>query len=196
MPGTLAALVASLAFDDLVLFVDALPRPVFAVLRNVIDERVWAERWRHLPTPAPVVVTPAADPEALVTAEEAARVLRVSLDTLYARVERGELVPLPRVRGGRLRFRRGDLVTRPAVANAAGPGYIPVHDSLRRATPPPSLAVDPTPSRGGPQRDGDDRRPMGARRAHSHAARRDCPWAPGKAAWAGPGDPDPKGGGA
>jgi Helix-turn-helix domain len=195
MPGTLAALVASLAFDDLVLFVDALPRPVFAVLRDVVDERVWAERWRHLPTPAPVVVTPAADPEALVTAEEAARALRVSLDTLYARVARGELVPEPRPRGGRLKFRRASLCA-PPVAKQLDRRYPPGDDPTRRSRAAQTARVDATRARRGAECDDDDRCPMGTRGARRDAPRRHEPYAPGKAAWAAnPPAPSPKGNG-
>jgi hypothetical protein len=195
MPGRLAALVAGLAFDDLVLFVDALPRPVFAILREVVDERVWAERWRHLPTPAPVVVAPAADPEALVTAEEAARALRVSLDTLYARVARGELVPEPRPPGGRLKFRRANLCVTP-VASGVHRRYSGAHDALTRQGIAAAARLDTTRAGRGPECHDDDRRAVGARLARRDAPRGGEPFAPGKGAWAGPRDPGPKGGGA
>jgi excisionase family DNA binding protein len=191
----LAAIVASLAVDDLVAFVDALPRPAFAVLRDVADERVWAERWRHLPMPAPVVVTPTADPEALVTAEEAARELRISLDTLYARVHRGELMPEPRPPGGRLKFRRANLRVTPLASGVhrrdSGP-----HDTLTRQGIAAPARLDATRARGGPECHDDDRRAVGTRLARRHAPRGGEPFAPGKAAWAGPRDPGSKGGGA
>ena len=190
----LAAEVARLGPEDFVTFVAALPLVTLAVLRHVVKQRVWAERWRQLPAPAPVVVTPAADPEEILTADEAAHALRISLDTLYARVHRGELEAEPRVAGGRLKFRRANLRL---VAPSVDRRYAPPHDGAGRENPPHAARVDATRARGGPQRNGDDRRPLGARRARRHTTRRNEPWAPGQGKWYDPqGDPRPKGGGA
>jgi excisionase family DNA binding protein len=195
-PGMLAAVVASLALDDLETFVKALPRPTFAVLREVADDRVWAERWRHLPAPAPVVVAaPAVDRDALLTAEEAAHVLRISVDTLYARVQRGEVVAEPRPPGGRLKFRRANVCRTP-VASGIAPRYSGTHDPRPRQGIAAPARLDTTRARRRVAGDDDDRRALGARGAGRDPHGRGVPYAPGKAAWSGPRDPDPKDGGA
>jgi len=186
----LAAEVARLGPEDFVAFVAALPLVTLALLRHVAKQRVWAERWRHMPAPAPVVVTPAADPEEILTADEAAHVLKISLDTLYDRVKRGELEAEPHPPRGRLKFRRANL----RLANDVDRRYAPPHDGAGCKNPPHAAQVDATRARGGPQRNGDHRRPLGTRRAGGDAARRNEPWAPGQGAWADPqGDPRPKG---
>ena len=197
MPTRLAAQVAQLSLEDLATFVYALPRVALVSLCALAEDRVETDRWARGGPPPTVVVAAgsALDPDAIVTADEAAHELRVSLDTLYARVRAGLLVPQPRCHGGRLRFRRGDL-RGPAVANGADHRYMPPHDRNGRADPSSPARLDATRARRGPQRDGDDRRALGTRRAGRDAPRRDEPWAPGQGAWADPqGDPRPKGGG-
>jgi hypothetical protein len=196
-PDTLAAAVAALAPEDLVQFVEALPRLCFAAFLYVADDRVWAERWARLPAPAPVVVTPAADPEEILTAAEAAAVLRISVDTLYSRVVRGELVPeQPRPRGGRLKFRRANLRVTP-VDNGIDRRYSAPHDTLTRQGIAAPARLDTTRARRRAECHHDDRRAMGARGARRDAPRRGEPWAPGQGAWCDPqGDPRPKGDGA
>ena len=191
-PRQLAAEVTGLPLEELAALVSSLPRVAFLSLHVLVEDRIWSDRAAALAPPAPVVVTAAApDAEEILTADEAAAVLRLSLDSLYARVHRGELVPLPRCPKGRLKFRRGDL--RP-VANEVDRRYTPPHDRNGRANPPPPARLDATPARGGPQRDGDHRRPLGTRGAGRNTARRNEPWAPGQGAWADPqGDPRPKG---
>jgi len=189
--GLVAALVAC-SLEDLALVVEELPRPQVLSLRELCDDRVWSDRCAALAPPAPVVVAAALDPDEILTAEEAAGERKVSLDTLYAMVERGEVLALPRPPKGRIKIRRRELY--PSVANGKDQRYIPPHDSTRRDRPPPPTRLDATPTRGGPQRDRDDRRPLGTRRAGRDAARRNEPWAPGQGAWADPqGDPRPKG---
>ena len=198
MPERLARQVAQLSLEDLATFVYALPRVALVSLCAIAEDRVQTDRWARGGPPPTVVVaaTAALDPDAILTADEAAHELKMSLDTLYARVHRGEVVALPRPPGGRLRFRRGDLRGPAAVANGTHRRYIRPHDSTRRANPPPPARLDAAPARGGPQRDSDDRRALGTRRAGRDAARRDEPWAPGQGAWTDPeGDPRPKGNG-
>ena len=192
-PAMLAAAVAALGLEELVSFVEALPRPCFAVLRDVADDRMWAARWARVPLPAPVVVTPEPAGDELLTADEAARVLRMSLDTLYARVHRGELEPEPRVPGGRLKFRRANLRVTP-VAPGIDRRYSGAHDTLPRQGIAAPARLDTTRARRRAQCHDDDRRAMGARGAGRDAARRGEPWAPGQGAWHDPqGDPRPKG---
>jgi len=193
-PAVLAAEVAELAVDDLSSFVGALPRVAFIVLCSLAEERVWLERSTRLtPPPAPIVVTAPANLDEVLTAAEAAHALKMSLDTLYAKVHRGELLPEPRPPGGRLKFRRANLRLT-SVADEIDRRYSTPHDTANGASSAPPARLDPTRARRGPQRDADDRRPLGARRARRHAARRNDPWAPGQGAWADPqGDPRPKG---
>lgn len=177
MPAALAAKVATLSLEDLATFVRALPRIALLSVMALADDQVWAERLAHA---APVVVTAATPAPEILTADEAAHMLRVSLDTLYARVERGELAALPRPPKGRLRFARASLVR-----------YTPDHDRNGRANPPPPPRMDATRPRRRAPGDSDNGRPVGARGARRHAARGHEPYAPGQAAWRD--DPDPKG---
>jgi len=176
----LAAAAALFSLDELAEFIDELPRSQFHLLRVVSKQRLYRERSAIVPVPPPVVVTAPSNDDEILRSDEAARVLRISLDTLYARVERGELVALPRVSKGRLKFRRGDL--RP-LAHGIGQRYMPPHDTRRRGGPPSPPPLDPTPARGGAQRDRNDRRPLGTRQARRDAARRHQPYAPGHTAW-------------
>jgi len=192
--AAVAAEVAVLPLEELVACVRALPRAVLVAFCALGGDCLGEERAAST-TPPPVVLATAADMDEILTAEEAAAVLRTSVDGVYARVARGELVALPRCRGGRLKFRRGDLHA--AIAGRVDQRYSPPHDTLGRAKPPEATRLDATPACGGPQRNGHDRRPLGARRASRNTARRHEPWAPGQGAWADPqGDPRPKGGGA
>lgn len=195
MPALLADKVAHLRLEELATFVDALPRAVLFSVLAFADDRIWAERCARMVPPAPVVVAPAANPEEILTADEAAAALRISLDTLYARVHRGELVAEPRVPGGRLKFRRANLSVTP-VANGIDRRYSAAHDSLTRQGIAPPARLDTTRARRGAQRHHDDRRAMGARGAGRDAPRRGEPFAPGKGAWTGPPGPGsgPKGG--
>jgi len=176
----LAVAAAHLSLDELAEFIDELPRSQFHLLRVVSKQRLYRERTAIVPVPPPVVVTAPSDDDEILRSDEAARVLRISLDTLYARVERGELVALPRVPKGRLKFRRGDL--RP-LAHDIGQRYTSAHDPRRGPKPAPPTQVDATPGRGGPQREHHERRPLGARSAARKSPRRHEPYAPGHAAW-------------
>src|SRR5262245_56878782 len=191
MPHRLAQQVAQLSLEDLSTFVAALPRVALVSLCALAEDRVETDRWAHrMPSPPVMVATAAPDADDILTAEEAAHAQRISLDTLYARVRYGLLVPLPRCQGGRLRFRRGDL----KVANGIDRRYIPPHDRTGRTSPPPPAPLDATRARRGLGRHGDNGGPLGARRPRRDTARRDEPWAPGQGAWADPqGDPRPKG---
>ena len=196
MPAALVAKVAALPLEELAPFVRALPRLALLSVMALADDQLWAERLAHAPAPVVITAATAAAPGEILTADEAATYLRISLDTLYAQVARGELAPLPRPRGGRIRFRRRDLETFAWLANGVPPRYMPGHDPTRRASPPPAPRVDATRARPRPRRDGDDRRPLGTRGAHRHTHGRGEPWAPGQAAWTGPPKPGPDGGGA
>ena len=181
-----AALAAALAaltvpeFDDLV---RELPHASCVTLCALCDDRVRAER----AAVAPPVHAPAPpdDERPILTAPEAAAFLRISRDTLYARVERGELEALPRPPKGRLRFARA------ALASGRPVRYTPPHDATGRTNPAPLPRLDATRPRRRAPGDGDDGRPVGARGARRHAARSHEPYAPGQAAWRD--DPDPKG---
>jgi|SRR5215510_186553 len=187
--AALAVDVAALSLEELSGFVRALPRAVLLSLCALGDD--WIGETRAAPPPPPVVLAAPVDVDEILTAEEAADLLRMSLDGVYARVARGELVPLPRCRGGRLKFRRGDL------APGIDQRYSIPHDTLTRQGIAPPARVDATRARRGAQRDDDDNCALGARRARRHAPRRGEPWAPNQGAWADPqGDPRPKGGGA
>jgi len=191
--AALAAAVAALTLPELDAFVRELPHAPCVSLCALCDDRVRTERAERA-APAPVVLERAPQPgtvRAILTAPEAADYLRISLDTLYARVERGELVPLPRPPKGRLHFARAAL---DAVASGADLRYTPRHDPTRRTSTAPAPRLDTAGARERPRGDGDDRRPLGARGAGSHGPRHGEPWAPGQAAWRGP-DPGPHGGG-
>ncbi len=180
MPHHLAAAVAALSLEELSTFVEALPAPTLACVRALAKHRDQRERVAAVPPPT-VVVNAAAERESRVMlANEAATTLGISLDTLYARVEHGDLVPLPRPRKGRLKFARAYVRE---VANGADQRYTPPHDQPRRASPPAPTRLDPAPARGDPQRDRHDRRPLGTGAPQRDAPRRDDPYAPGQAAW-------------
>ena len=177
--ATLAAALAALTLPELDDLVRELPRAPCVALCALCDDRVRAER--AAPPPGPSPAPHADDGPPILTAPEAATFLRISLDTLYARVERGELAALPRPPKGRLRFARASLTR-----------YTPDHDATGRAHPPPPPRVDATRARRRTPGDGDDGRPVGARGARRHAARSHEPYAPGQAAWRDD-PPDPKG---
>jgi len=185
----LAAAAALFSLDELAEFINELPRSQFHLLRVVSKERQYRERTAIVPTPPPVVVTAPSDDDEILRSDEAAAVLKISPDTLYALVKRGDLVPLPRVPKGRLKFRRGDL------APGIHARYSPPHDIRGRQGSAPPARLDPAPARGGPQRDRDDGRPLGTANAQRQRPRRHEPWAPGQAAWRGPPKPGPKGDG-
>lgn len=193
--AALAAALAALTLPELDDLVRELPHAPCVALSALCDDRMRAERTERAPV-APAVLEPAPqarDERAILTAPEAAAFLRISVDTLYGRVARGELLPLPRPLGGRLKFARATLA---ALVSGADLRYMPGHDPARRASPPPPARVDATRARPRARRDGDDRRPMGARGARRHTARGGEPWAPGQAAWHGPPKPGPDKGGA
>jgi len=195
-PPALAQEIARLVPDELSALVHALPRLAFLSLHMLVEDRIWTDRAAALAPPVPVVVAAASDADEILTAEEAAAVLKISVDTLYGRVARGELVALPRCPKGRVKLRRGDLWPGAPVANGVGPRYRAPHDTNGRASAPPPARVDATGARDRARGGGDDRRPLGTRRAGRNTARRNEPWAPGQGAWADPqGDPRPKGGG-
>jgi len=179
----LALAAAHLSLDELAEFIDELPRAQHLLLHATSKLRLYRERAAIVPVPPPVVVTAPRDDDEILTADEAAGVLKTSLDTLYARVRRGELEPLPRCRGGRLKFRRGDL--RRPVAGAVNQRYSSEHDTRRGQTATPPARLDATAARRRVERDRDDRRPLGARGAGRDAPRRNEPYAPSQAAWRG-----------
>ena len=195
--AALATALAALTVADLDDVVRELPHAACVSLGALCDDRVRAERAERT-VRAPVILEPAhlEDGRTILTADEAAAYLRISRDTLYAQVARGELAPLPRPRGGRIRFRRSDLETAAWLANGVPLRYMPPHDPPRRASVAPPARLDATGAGPRARRDGDDRRPMGARGAHRHTHGRGEPWAPGQAAWAGPPKPGPDGSGA
>lgn len=188
----LAAAVALFSLDDWTEFVDELPVSQLYFLHEVVEDRTWTRRMARVPVPAPVLVERSGEhADDILTAKEAATARKVHVDTIYAMVERGELVTLPRPPRGRIKIRRRDLA--PDIDRR----YIPPHDTRGRARPPLAARLDATPTRGRPQRDSDNRGALGARRPRSNAPRRGEPWAPNQGAWADPqGDPRPKGGGA
>ena len=177
--ATLAAALAALTLTELDDLVRELPHAPCVALCALCDDRVRAER--AAPPPGPSPAPHADDGPPILTAPEAAKYLRVSLDTLYALVERGEVAALPRPPKGRLRFARASLVR-----------YTPPHNAPGRANAPPPARMDATRARRRAPGDGDDGRPVGARGAHRHTAHGHEPYAPGQAAWRDD-PPDPKG---
>jgi hypothetical protein len=176
-------------------FVDELPRDRLPQLKGFLEERLWREALARPAAALPVV------PEGLWSTARAARFLDCSTDELRDRVHRGEIVAVRGRPNGRLHFEPAELDryrqrhrTR-SVANGLDHGYGAPHDTARDPDAAPATPLHPAAARQGNQRDRDDDRPLGARRAHRHVPGRNLPYAPGQAAWSGPtpAGPPPKG---
>jgi hypothetical protein len=174
-------------------FVDELPRDRLPQLKGFLEERLWREAL------AARVVAPPAAPEWLWSTARAAHFLDCSPDELRDRVRRGEIVAVQDRPNGRYHFEPAELEryrqrhrTR-SVAPGLDLRYGAAHDTPRRESLSPPTRLDTAPARRRAQRDGDDGRPLGARRAHRQPAGRDEPYAPAQAAWSGPTSPAPKG---
>jgi hypothetical protein len=173
--------------------VDELSREQFAELVGQVAARIVREGL------TPLVVAPPAAPEGLWSTARAARFLDCSPDELRDRVRRGEIVAVQDRPNGRYHFEPAELEryrqrhrTR-SVAAGLDLRYSAAHDSLPRQGIAAPTRLDAAPARRRAQRDGDDGRPLGARRAHRQPAGRDEPYAPGAAAWSGPAPPVSKG---
>jgi hypothetical protein len=174
-------------------FVDELPRDRLPQLKGFLEERLWREALAR-----PTVALPVA-PEGLWSTARAARFLDCSTDELRARVHRGEIVAVQDRPNGRMHFEPAELEryrarhrTRP-LAVGTDLGYTPSYDSPRGQDASPAARLDAAAARRRAQRDGNDGRPLGAKRAHRQPPRCDQPYAPGQAAWSRPTPPVPKG---
>jgi hypothetical protein len=138
---------------------------------------------------------PAQTDEQDVTAKQAGTLLGCSDYEVRAMCQRGELDGYQRVPGGVWhippaavrRYRARQL------ARGADLRYTPGHDIPRGQSAAPAARLDAAPAGRRVERDGDDRRALGTRRAHRQSAGRDEPYAPGQAAWSGSPLPRPKG---
>jgi hypothetical protein len=164
--------------------VDELPREQLPELKGLLEARLCRE--------ALAAVHPAPDPPVdgrLRSTKAAAAYLDCSEWELLDRARRGDLAGIQDKRGGRWHFELAELErykhahTRAAVANGADQRYTPPHEPHRRPRATARSRVDAAPARGRPQRDRDDRRPLGTRRTRRNPAGRDEPFAPGQAAW-------------
>jgi hypothetical protein len=163
-------------------FIDELPRDQLPELKGLLERRLCAEQLAALTPPA----APPDEPD--LTLKAAGVLLGCSAYEVRAMCQRGELEGYQRVPGGVWhipaaavrRYRERKL------ARGVDVGYTPTHDTPRGKGPPPPARLDAAPSGGRAQRDRDQRRALGTRRARRQPAGRDEPYAPGQAAWALP----------
>jgi hypothetical protein len=162
-----------------------LPLEQLPELKGLVAERLCRETLRS-PVPAP----PPTD-EPSLTVKDATRRLRCSEWTVYQLARAGELGGEQSKTNGRWHFTAAGLAAYRArhtrgLARGVDQRYSPPHadDLDRRATTPAPPRVDAARTGGGAQRDRDNRRPLGTRRARRHAPGSDRPCAPGAAAWA------------
>jgi hypothetical protein len=167
-----------------------LPREQLPELKGLLEERLCREQLTAVPRP---IAPPTDEPD--LTPKAAGKLLGCSDYEVRAMCQRRELDGYQRVPGGVWhippaavrRYRERQL------ARGADLGYTPAHDTPRGQNPPPPARLDAAPARRRAQRDGDQRRALGAGRPRGQSAGRDEPYAPGQAAWSGPAPPGPKG---
>jgi hypothetical protein len=164
--------------------VDELPRAQLPELKGLLEARLC----REMLTPVPAAATPPAD-GGLRSTKAAAAYLNCSPWEIRDRAQRGELVGIQSKSGGRWQFELDELERyktthrRAGLANGVDLRYTPPHEPHRRPRAAARPRVDAAPARGRPQRNRDDRRPLGTRAAHHHPTGRNEPFAPGQAAW-------------
>lgn len=190
--------------------VDELPPEFLPAVAGAVQARCWRELLAdrsHTFPPAPAV-----EQTEPLTTKQAGVALGCSSWEVLARVRRGVLSGVQDMPNGRWHFEPAEIarykrdhsrggvaagiVQRYTPPHAETPGRTPEHphhvESGRGARAPVRPRLDAAPACHRARRDGDDGRPLGARRPGRNAPRRDQPYAPGAAAWSGPVPPAPR----